>query len=275
MTVVRFQLLLQIETWLGLTESAAATRVKFNKIQELIERMDSLGDEIKHRPEDPVLPWKMGQTAVEAGGVSDRRSLFSKQPLPWTRTSSRHERAWRRSGHPSPIRLVSRRFSRPREENTGPHANDDSRGTENLPRRLYPNHRRPIAVSALPTCWCCPVWCGLAAGLLEVGVRVLCRMIDSTIRLYGMSRHFVWLVPLTNLLFFSGVGGCLAAGDETLATAGGWLGPRLLCTFTSCRCSWSQVPGSIRRLGWSYPWELRRTWFRLSSGMLTACGGRS
>jgi len=76
------------------------------------------------------------------------------------------------------------------------------------------------------------VWCGLAAGLLEVGARVLCRSIDSTNRLYGMSRHFVWLVPLTYLLLFSVVGVVLAAATKRWPRLGGWLGPRLLCTFT-------------------------------------------
>jgi len=61
------QLLLQIETWLGLTEHAAATRVKLNITQERIELMDRLAEEIRHAPEDPKLPWKMGQTALEAG----------------------------------------------------------------------------------------------------------------------------------------------------------------------------------------------------------------
>jgi hypothetical protein len=43
-------------------------------------------------------------------------------------------------------------------------------------------------------------WCGLAAGWLEVGTRILCRHIDATNRLYMMSRHFVWLVPLADLM---------------------------------------------------------------------------
>ena len=52
--------------------------------------------------------------------------------------------------------------------------------------------------------------CGLAAGWLEVGTRVLCRSIHPTGRMYLMSRHFVWLVPLSNLLLFSAVGLFLA-----------------------------------------------------------------
>ena len=56
-------------------------------------------------------------------------------------------------------------------------------------------------------------WCGLASGLLEVGLRVVCRAIDPSQRLYLLSRHFLWLGPLSSLLFFLGmwrgpVGGC-------------------------------------------------------------------
>jgi tetratricopeptide (TPR) repeat protein len=61
------QLLLQIETWLGMTERAAATRVKMNKTQERLALMDRLAEEIRSNPEDPKLPWRMGQTACEAG----------------------------------------------------------------------------------------------------------------------------------------------------------------------------------------------------------------
>jgi arylsulfatase A-like enzyme len=45
-------------------------------------------------------------------------------------------------------------------------------------------------------------WFGLIAGLLEVGTIVLRkRMIDPD-HLYRMGRHFVWLIPLSNTLFF-------------------------------------------------------------------------
>ena len=71
-------------------------------------------------------------------------------------------------------------------------------------------------------------WCGLAAGLLEVGTRVLCRTIDPTERLYEMSRHFVWLTPLANLLVFLALGFCLAGITRFWPRFGGWLGPRLL-----------------------------------------------
>ena len=53
-------------------------------------------------------------------------------------------------------------------------------------------------------------WCGLAAGELEVAARIVNRALSSTQRLYLMTRHFVWLVPLINLVLFLGVGVLLA-----------------------------------------------------------------
>ena len=51
-------------------------------------------------------------------------------------------------------------------------------------------------------------WCGLAAGELEVVARIVHRAFNSTHRLYLMTRHFVWLVPLINLALFLGWGCC-------------------------------------------------------------------
>jgi hypothetical protein len=73
------------------------------------------------------------------------------------------------------------------------------------------------------------VWCGLAAGLLEVGTRAFCRTIDPTKRLYQMSRHFIWLTPLVNLLVFVALGLILALLTRLRPRMGGWLSPRLLC----------------------------------------------
>jgi arylsulfatase A-like enzyme len=75
------------------------------------------------------------------------------------------------------------------------------------------------------------LWCGLAAGLLEVGARLLCRWI-GTYALFTMSRHFVWLVPLANLLFFAGIGTFLAFATKRWPRRGGWLSPRVLCAGT-------------------------------------------
>jgi arylsulfatase A-like enzyme len=75
-------------------------------------------------------------------------------------------------------------------------------------------------------------WCGLTAGLLEVGTRVLCRAINPSQRLYVMSRHFIWLGPVSNLVFFLGLGLLLAVAVRLAPRATGWFGPRLLCACT-------------------------------------------
>jgi arylsulfatase A-like enzyme len=72
-------------------------------------------------------------------------------------------------------------------------------------------------------------WCGLAAGLLEVATKVLCRAIDPRQRLYLMSRHFIWLSPLANLAFFLGIGLLLAGAIKLAPRVTGWFGPRLIC----------------------------------------------
>ena len=90
-----------------------------------------------------------------------------------------------------------------------------------LPRRLDPLN--VLILSA---------WCGLAGGLLEVAARVLCRWIDPTNRLYGLSRHFIWLVPLSTLLFFAAMGSCLALGTKVWPRRGAWLSTRFVCFWT-------------------------------------------
>ena len=72
-------------------------------------------------------------------------------------------------------------------------------------------------------------WCGLAGGLLEVATRVLCRYIDPTNRLYALSRHFVWLAPLSMLLLFSGLGLILAAGSKSWPRPRPWFCTRFVC----------------------------------------------
>jgi arylsulfatase A-like enzyme len=70
--------------------------------------------------------------------------------------------------------------------------------------------------------------CGLAAGLLEVATRIVCRWINPTDRLYQVSRHFVWLAPLTYLLLFLAIGLFLAAVTWLWPRRGGWLSRRLI-----------------------------------------------
>jgi arylsulfatase A-like enzyme len=73
------------------------------------------------------------------------------------------------------------------------------------------------------------ICCGVAAGLLEVGARVVCRAINPVHRLYFMSRHFVWLTPLVNLALFLGLGVGLAVLARVWPRIGAWVGARLIC----------------------------------------------
>ena len=71
-------------------------------------------------------------------------------------------------------------------------------------------------------------WCGLAGGLLEVGARILGTTYFSSNHLYLMTRHFVWLAPLSNLLFFLAMGLVLARVATRWPWLGRWFGPRLI-----------------------------------------------
>ena len=63
-------------------------------------------------------------------------------------------------------------------------------------------------------------WCGMVAGLAEVGAVVARKKFFGTNHLLGMSRHFIWLVPLTDvlILLLAGLAGCLVV---VLSPAGG------------------------------------------------------
>ena len=75
-------------------------------------------------------------------------------------------------------------------------------------------------------------WCGLVAGLLEVGTIVLRKQAFDPNHLYGMSRHFVWLIPLTNLCVFLALG-LLGCGVVLVwPRRGRWLFTRGLCALT-------------------------------------------
>ena len=81
------------------------------------------------------------------------------------------------------------------------------------------------------------VGCGLVAGWLEVATRILVKNLIGTNRLYMMSRHFVWMVPLSDLLMFTMAGLVLAVATRLAPRRGGWLGPRVLIAGPSCRRS--------------------------------------
>ena len=72
------------------------------------------------------------------------------------------------------------------------------------------------------------VWCGLAGGELEVAARVLYKNLSSTNQLYGMTRHFVWVVPLVDLSLFLGMGVFWAVAAKLWPRRAGWLSPRFV-----------------------------------------------
>ena len=93
-------------------------------------------------------------------------------------------------------------------------------------------------------------WCGLIAGLLEVGTIVLRKHAVDPDRLYKMSRQFVWLIPVSNVCVFLTLG-LLGCGIALVwPRRGRWLVTRLLCdtvlTLRSCCFSpdlWSGLAG--------------------------------
>ena len=75
-------------------------------------------------------------------------------------------------------------------------------------------------------------WCGLVAGLLEVGTIVLRKQLFDPNHLYRMSRHFVWLIPLSNLGVFLALG-LLGCGVVLVwPRRGRWLFARVLRAIT-------------------------------------------
>jgi arylsulfatase A-like enzyme len=74
--------------------------------------------------------------------------------------------------------------------------------------------------------------CGLIAGLLEVGTIVLRKRVIGTNRFFGISGHFVWLIPVTDLLIFLCLGIVLASFVVWRPSQGRWLRCRLLGALT-------------------------------------------
>jgi arylsulfatase A-like enzyme len=72
-------------------------------------------------------------------------------------------------------------------------------------------------------------WCGLVAGVLEVGALVLRKRVFDSDQLYKMSRHFVWLVPLSNLCVFLTLGLLAWAAVLLWPRRGRWLFLRGTC----------------------------------------------
>jgi arylsulfatase A-like enzyme len=96
------------------------------------------------------------------------------------------------------------------------------------PSPAGPASDRPGIVS----CLLLSAWCGLVAGLLEVGTIVLRKRVFDSDHLYQMSRHFVWLIPLSNLGVFLALGLFGCGVILVWPRAGRWLFNRGLCALT-------------------------------------------
>ena len=72
--------------------------------------------------------------------------------------------------------------------------------------------------------------------------RPLCRAIDPTKRLYLMTRHFVWLTPLANLVLFIGLGLCLTVVTRLWPRRGAWLSSRLIVVLALLPALWAAGP---------------------------------
>jgi arylsulfatase A-like enzyme len=121
-------------------------------------------------------------------------------------------------------------------------------------------------------------WCGLIAGLLEVGVILLRKGVFDYNRLFWMSRHFIWLIPLATLAVFLVVGLALSIVVVCDRGRGEKLATRLLGAFTFLPAIWAASPriygfaGFLLALG--FGWQVVpalerrapgfRRWLRLS-----------
>ncbi len=101
-----------------------------------------------------------------------------------------------------------------------------------------------------------PVWCGLVTGLLEVGTIVVRKTAFDANRLYGMTRHFVWLVPLTDLGIFVAIGVC----GSLIRMVWPHLGPFLLARTL---CAMMLLPALLIAVPRVYPWA----WLILTLGV--------
>ena len=75
-------------------------------------------------------------------------------------------------------------------------------------------------------------WGGLASGLLEVGIRFLRKQTVDLNHFYRMSRHFIWVVPLANLVIFVLLGAALSVLAVWGRSRGRRLATRLLAAST-------------------------------------------
>ncbi len=109
----------------------------------------------------------------------------------------------------------------------------DSEDAARAAEDLIPSRR------GFPSLLLLSAWCGLVSGLLEVGITVLRKQTFDINHLYWMSRHFVWMVPLTDLAIFVLAGVALSSLARWGGRRGRWLAPRLLCGLTLLPPIWA------------------------------------
>ena len=108
-------------------------------------------------------------------------------------------------------------------------------------------------------------WCGLVAGLLEVGTIVLRKQVFDPDHLYKMSRHFVWLIPLSNLCVFLTLGLVGCGVILVWPRRGRWLFARGLCALALLPAMLVAFPRIYGLAWWSWRWGWPRGSFRCSS----------
>jgi arylsulfatase A-like enzyme len=98
------------------------------------------------------------------------------------------------------------------------------------PDLLTPSHgAKPVGFIALAFL---AAWCGLVAGLLEVGTIVFRANTIESNHIYRMSRHFVWLIPVTNVCVLVVTGLVVYLVSSAWPRRGRWAGARLICALT-------------------------------------------
>jgi arylsulfatase A-like enzyme len=113
---------------------------------------------------------------------------------------------------------------------------EEASPTSSLDRDLAAYRWRPLAFLLLSA------WCGLSSGLVEVVAIIVRKHFVDLNQLYWMSRHFIWLVPLTNLVVFLIVGVLLSLLVLISRGRGHWVATRLLGTLTLLPLFWASFP---------------------------------
>ena len=97
--------------------------------------------------------------------------------------------------------------------------------------------RRSLDILGLSVC------CGWLAGLGEVGAILLRKHLVDIDGFYRMSQHFVWLIPVTDLLILLAIGAPLALLGFVWPARGGPLAGRILATLALLAVIWRAFPG--------------------------------